>query len=415
MSGGGRNLELRLRAALQARDEDGLLRTLRAPGGIDLSSNDYLGLSDHPLIKQAMIAAVEQEGCGSTGSRLLRGHRTLFDQVEGECAAFKQASAALYFSSGYLANIAVLSTLAQRGDRILSDRHNHASLRDGIRLSHARHIVFPHNDLAALTRLLDDSRGPGTTFVVTESLFSMDGDTPPLEDYAAACRRAGATLIVDEAHAVGVYGTRGSGRVEACGLDPDDLVSINTAGKALGVAGAFVAGPAWAMAYLMQCARPFVFSTAPPPAVAAALAASLTLIVNEPERRRRLFELAAYCRQRLTAAGVTVASGTSPIIPVVVGGSDRALAIAGQMQRQGFDVRAIRPPTVPAGTARLRLSVNVRLTEDVIDAAVEALASALAMWGPLRMPGPSPRDEGAASLGAEARSAQAAGGPMRSQ
>ena len=374
---GGRALESRLRGALQAWETAGLLRRLRAPGGIDLCSNDYLALADHPLVTRRMIETIEQHGAGSGGSRLLRGHRDAFDQVERAFAALKQSERALYFSSGYLANLAVLSALPQRGDVILSDRFNHASLRDGVRLAPARHAAFPHNDAAAVERLLTAHRGAGHCFVVTESLFSMDGDVAPLADYAALCRRAGATLIVDEAHAVGVYGERGGGLLEECGVAADDVISINTAGKALGVSGAFVAGPAWVIDYLVQRARPFVFSTAPPPSVAGALLASLELVAGEPERRARLRSLAAGGRCRFAAAGIAVPAGDSPIIPVIVGDSDRAVAVAAAMQAQGFDIRAIRPPTVAPGTARLRISINVRLTEPVIDQAVAALAAVL--------------------------------------
>jgi 8-amino-7-oxononanoate synthase len=379
------DLESRVRAELREWESAGLVRTPRAPDGIDLSSNDYLALSDHPSVKAAMAQAVEQDGCGSGGSRLLRGHRAVFDEVERAFALLKQTDRALFFSSGYLANLAVLSALPQRGDLILSDRLNHASLRDGVRLSAARHVVFAHNDLAALTQLLEQARGQGQTFVVTESLFSMDGDVPPLADYAACCRRAGATLVVDEAHAVGVFGRRGSGLIEAAGIPANEIITINTAGKALGVAGAFVAGPSWLVEYLVQRARTFVFSTAPPPAVASALLASLALIASEPERRATVRARAAYFRGRLSVAGIDVAAGDSPIIPVLVGDSDRAVAVAADMQAQGFDLRAIRPPTVPDGTARLRISVNVRLTEPVIDTAVAALAAALAV-APARAP-----------------------------
>lgn len=375
-------LEARVKDELRARASNGLLRSLRAPAGVDLSSNDYLGLADHPLVNRRMIEAIDREGCGSGGSRLLRGHRPLFDQVERAFAALKQSQRALYFSSGYLANLAVLSTLPRRSDLILSDRLNHASLRDGIRLSSARRIAFPHNDVATLSRLLAEHRGGGQTFVVTESLFSMDGDVPPLDEYADVCRRAGALLVVDEAHAVGVCGSRGSGLLEAYGIPADDVVSVNMAGKALGVAGAFVTGPSWVIEYLIQCARPFVFSTAPPPAVAAALHASLSLVVTEPERRGRLIELASYFGARLADAGVAVPPATSHIIPIVIGDTDRAVAVAEAMQTRGFDVRAIRPPTVAPGTARLRISVNVGLTEAIIDTAVGALAAVLGNSAP---------------------------------
>src|SRR5579871_6996501 len=268
-------LASRLRERLAAIDEAGLRRTLRPPAGIDLCSNDYLGLAQHPLLKQQMADAVLAEGVGSTGSRLLRGERASFSCVEEKFAAFKGTERSLFFSSGYLANLAVLTAFAEPGDVIYSDERNHASLIDGIRLSRAERRIFPHNDANALARLLSGETAPGQKFVVTESLFSMDGDIAPLAEYAALCDSAGAALIVDEAHAVGIYGPRGSGLLEVTGASA--FLSINTAGKALGVSGAFVAGPEWAIEYLIQCARPFVFSTATPPPVAAALEASLSV------------------------------------------------------------------------------------------------------------------------------------------
>ncbi len=206
----------------------------------------------------------------------------------------------------------------------------------------------------------------GQKFVVVESLFGMDGDFAPLAGYARVCGESGAALIVDEAHATGIYGSRGSGLIEGA----DVFLSVSTAGKALGVSGAFVAGPAWAIEFLVQRARPFIFSTAPPPAVAPALEASLDVIESEPERRSRLLELSAYLRTRLDLAG------DSPIIPVILGSNERAVAVATRLQEEGFDVRAIRPPTVPEGTARLRITVNVNLTETILDRFVEALCAA---------------------------------------
>ena len=370
-------LQARVSAELRALESGQLLRTLRPPSGIDLSSNDYLGLAGHPLLRERMIDAIAREGCGSTGSRLLRGHRDCFDAVERTFAGWKGTERALYFSSGYLANLAVLTAFPQRGDVILSDRLNHASLRDGVRLSRARRIVFPHNDVQALERLLQPTRGPGQVFVVTESLFSMDGDMPPLQQYGRLCREAGALLIVDEAHAVGIYGARGSGLIEESGAGSDVFVSIDTAGKALGVGGAFVAGPAWAIEYLLQRARPFVFSTAPPPAVAAALEASLAIVAAEPDRRLQLRERARHLRGRLAGAGVEVPDGRSQIVPVVIGATPRTIEVAQRLQSAGFDVRPIRPPTVPAGTARLRVSVNVTLPDAVLDQFADALAAAL--------------------------------------
>jgi len=369
-------LEDRVRRRLAEWQTAGLLRVLRPPSGFDLSSNDYLNLSTHPLIVERFARAVTREGCGSTGSRLLRGDRATFAAVERRFAEFKGTERALYFSSGYLANIAVMTTLTESGDVVFSDEQNHASLIDGMRLSAASRVVFPHNDVGALERLMAETPAAGHRFVVVESLFSMDGDIAPLADYAALCRAAGASLVVDEAHAVGIYGTRGSGLIEAAAID-DVLVSINTAGKALGVSGAFVAGAAWAVDYLVQRARPFVFSTAAPPAIADALDASLDVIGAEPDRRERLRDRVSRVRGQLAREGVRVAAQGSQIIPVTIGDNERAVAVADTLRADGFDVRAIRPPTVPAGTARLRISVNAGLTDATIDRFADSLAAAL--------------------------------------
>jgi 8-amino-7-oxononanoate synthase len=368
-------LATRVRERLQAIREGRLERSLRPPSGIDFSSNDYLGLATHPSVIQAVVDAVEQEGVGSTGSRLLRGDRESFVDIERRFAAFKGTERALYFSSGYLANLAVLTTFVEGGDVILSDSRNHASLIDAGRLSSARRIVFPHKDAGALAQLLGRPPSSGHIFVVTESLFSMDGDVPPLAEYAELCSQNGATLIVDEAHAVGIYGTRGSGLLEEYGIDAASCVSINTAGKALGVSGAFVAGPAWAIDYLIQRARPFIFSTAAPPALAAAIGASLDVIGAEPDRRSRLMDRVKRLRTAMAASGLPVPAGFSQIIPVVIGDNERALDAASALQAQGFDVRAIRPPSVAPGSARLRISVNVTLTDDAIDAFARALVA----------------------------------------
>lgn len=363
-------LERRTAASLESLEQAGLRRELRPPSGVDLCSNDYLGLSAHSLLKQRMTDAICREGVGSTGSRLLRGQRDGFSRIEERFAAFKGSERALYFSSGYLANLAALSTLTQAGDVIFSDRLNHASLIDGARLSRARCVVFPHNDAAALAEMLHEAGPEPQKFIVVESLFSMEGDRAPLADYAELSRQTGAVLIVDEAHAAGVYGARGSGWIEESGIGDRACLSINTAGKALGVAGAFLAGPAWAIEFLVQRARPFVFSTAPPPAIAAALDASLDVIEAEPERRDRLRALARHLRARLNV------TGDSHIVPIVLGSNEHATSVAEKLQEHGFDVRAIRPPTVPDGTARLRISVNVNLSETILDEFVERLCEA---------------------------------------
>jgi 8-amino-7-oxononanoate synthase len=359
---------------LQSIRDQGQERVLRPPAGVDLSSNDYLGLAAHPRVKQAMIDAIARDGVGSTGSRLLRGDREAFTSVERQFAAFKGAGRSLYFSSGYLANLAVLTTLAEAGDVIFSDALNHASLIDAVRLSKADYVIFPHGDVAALEPLIAEHSAEKQAFIVTESLFSMDGDIAPLAEYAALCRATGAALVIDEAHAVGVFGERGTGLIEAAGLDPDGCVSINPAGKALGVSGAFAAGPDWAVDCLIQRGRPFIFSTAPPPSIAAALSASLDIIGAEPERRARLRSRVARLHEALSAHGLAIPCGPSHIIPIVIGDNARAVAAAEELQAQGFDVRAIRPPSVPPGTARLRISVNAMLDDETIDRFAAALA-----------------------------------------
>ena len=370
-------LQRRVGERLAALESQGLLRTLNPPAGIDLCSNDYLNLSGHPAVVAAFQHGIGREGCGSTGSRLLRGERDGFERLEQRFARFKGTGRSLYFSSGYLANLAVLTGLPEDGDVIFSDERNHASLIDGARLSRARTVIVPHNDPPALERLLANTRTSGVSFVVLESLFSMDGDAAALAEIAAVARAAGAILVVDEAHAVGIYGPRGSGMIEAAGVADADCVSINTAGKALGVAGAFVAGPSWAIEYLVQRARPFVFTTAPPPALADALDASLTVVEREPDRRERLLRRAAFVRARLAVAGIEIPPGQSQIIPIVLGDNDRTVAVASVLQAHGFDVRAIRPPSVPAGTARLRLSINADLAEATLDRFVDRLAATL--------------------------------------
>ena len=370
-------LETRIRSRLEELEQNGLSRRLTLPSGVDLSSNDYLQLASHPALKARMAAAVMKEGCGSTGSRLLRGNRECFSMIEERFAAFKGTEAALYFSSGYAANLAVLSTFLDERDVVFFDRLNHASLIDGMKLGKARKIIFAHNDVSAFRHHLDTMTTDGQRFLVVESLFSMDGDIAPLNEYADLCERYDVAMIVDEAHAVGVYGKRGTGLIEAAGVAKKVFLSINPAGKALGSAGAFVAGPAWAIDYLMQRARTFLFSTAPPPAMAAALGAALDLVEASPEPRDRLRTLTEFLRGLLAEQGTDVSPTGSQIIPVLIGENADALEVARALQAQGFDVRAIRPPTVPAGTARLRISVNTGLTELVLRRFSQSLGAAL--------------------------------------
>ena len=358
-----RTLDHRLAARLRELNSAGLLRKLAPPSGIDLSSNDYLALANDARIRDRMAAAARSEGCGSTGSRLLRGERPAFSHIEHRFAAFKETESALYFSSGYAANVGVLSALLEPGDLVFSDALNHASLIDGVRLGRAERVIFPHADAVALRRLLHAAPDRGQRFVVTESLFSMDGDFAPLKEYAELCEETGAALIVDEAHAVGIYGARGTGLIEGSGIASSVFLSINPAGKALGVSGAFAAGPSLAIDYLIQRSRSFIFSTAPPLPIAAALDSSLDLIESEPQRRARVLHLASFLRRLLRESGFDVSTSDSPIIPVILGDNHVATRVAEEMQAAGFDVRAIRPPTVPEGTARLRISVHADLDE----------------------------------------------------
>ena len=306
-------------AAFVELEKAGLRRTLQPPSGIDLSSNDYLGLSNHPRLKQCMADAVLEEGCGSTASRLLRGERASMSAVERRFAAFKSMEAALYFGSGYTANLSVLTTFVERHDTVFTDAQNHASIVDGIRLSRAKRVKFRHCDIDDLARRLETAPdGPTGRNSSSPNLSSAWMETlPRLQTTPIFAATTNTVLLVDEAHAVGVYGPRGSGWIEQTGCGSEVFLSVDTAGKALGVSGAFVSGPSWAMDYLIQRARPFMFSTAPPPALAAALDASLSVIEDEPDRRRRVRDLSAGLRAALTERDIDIGHSESQIIPII--------------------------------------------------------------------------------------------------
>lgn len=371
-------LEERTLARLSDLERRGLKRSLEEPAGIDLCSNDYLAFAQHPRIRRRFAEAAERLGAGSTGSRLLRGHRAAFRLVEERFARLKNTPSALFFGSGWAANLGVLSTFPQQGDVIFSDELNHASLIDGMKLSKARRVVFPHCDDAALARLIASQPCRGQRFVVTESLFSMDGDRAPLARYAAMRTHSDFALIVDEAHAVGVYGEHGSGLIEHTGCEGSVFLSINAAGKALGVSGAFVCGPTWATDYLIQAARSFVYSTAPPPAVAEALSESLDMLPETASQRLAIRALGAELRNQLN-----MRMTSSPIVPVIIGDSEKAVEISGRLRERGFDLRAVRPPTVPEGTARLRISINASLTSDDVlklSASLREILEEFGLW-----------------------------------
>ncbi len=367
------NLVERIQFQLNEIESKGLTRKLVSPRGIDLSSNDFLCLSNDERIKNVLINSVKRGGVGSTASRLLRGERDSFRKVEAKFAEWKKTERSLYFATGYQANIGVLQTFLEPEDVVFSDEFNHASLIDGMRLSKCRKVVFRHLDFEQIDRLLRETECKGQKFLVTESLFSMDGDIAPLDKYATICRETNTNLIVDEAHAVGIYGKRGSGLIEGFGVENDVFLSVNTAGKALGVSGAFVAGSELAIEYLINRCRSFIFSTAPIPAVADALFESISIVEFETERRERLLQLSRFLRDLLNENGIKVPLDNSQIIPIMIGESEKAVRIANALQSDGFDVRAIRPPTVAVGTSRLRVSLNADLSDKTLQDFVNEL------------------------------------------
>jgi 8-amino-7-oxononanoate synthase len=356
------DFEDRLAATLRDLDRSGLLRQMRLPNGIDFVSNDYLGLAEHPHLIDAMRAGLGDCPAGSGGSRLLRGQHDFFARIEERLAAFCGAGAALLFGSGYAANIGLLQAIVSPDDLLVSDERNHASLIDGIRLTKARTVVFPHQDLEALETALKKPRS-GRAVVITESVFSMDGDLTPLRDISEIADQHGAVLVVDEAHATGLYGARGSGRVEELGLRDQVVATIHTGGKALGSAGAWVAGSRTLCDILVNRARAFIFSTAPLPVLAAALGAGLDLVDREPFRRTEVHRKSAWLRRALSARNIHT-GGQSPITPIIVGSNAAALALQSGLIAAGFDARAIRPPSVAPGTARLRVTVRYPVSDD---------------------------------------------------
>jgi 8-amino-7-oxononanoate synthase len=366
----------RLARELEQLDARSQLRRLSLPTGIDLMSNDYLRLSRDARLREAVLRSIEQgEAMASTGSRLLSGNARAWENLEDEFAAFAGSEASLFFSSGYAANLGLLHSLLRPEDTVFSDSSNHASLIDGIRLSQARKVIFPHLDLNFLEdHLRLPAQGPGEKFIVVESVFSMEGDRAPLRELAALAAQYGAALIVDEAHAVGVFGPEGRGLLAEAGLSGSALAAVFPCGKALASCGAFVACPAALKQFLVNRARPFIFSTALPPYVAHQIRAALALARGSVEERRRLAALGAALRAHLWEAGLNTASSDSHIVPVILGSNECALGAASRLEEAGFAIRAIRPPTVPAGTARLRISLNAHLSLESVKRVGEVLA-----------------------------------------
>jgi len=374
----------RIERLLTARQRDGLLRRLRpaerrrtgkvyreAKEYFDFSSNDYLGLAGHERLKKASCQAVELLGTSASASRLLSGDLEIFHRLEEQVANFKGKESALVFNSGYQANTGIISALCGRASAVFCDRLSHASIIDGVRQSGAKLFRFEHNDANYLEGLLRKEGGKfENCLIVTETIFSMDGDKAPLKEIVDIKERYNCLLMVDEAHATGVFGYSGSGMAEQEGLAEKIDLIMGTFGKALGGFGAYLACSEAVKQYLINFSRSFIYSTALPPGVIAANIEALNVVRDEPERRKTLLANAAYFRSRLEGAGLEV-KGDSQIVPVIVGESDRAAELSRELEGSGYWVLAIRPPTVPAGQARLRFSLCYDHGREVLEKLAE--------------------------------------------
>lgn len=362
-------------AGLAARDR---LRALTPRSGVDFSSNDYLALASAPRLAKAIMQAIARGvPVGSGGSRLLRGNAEEHEALEDEAARFFGAESALFFSSGFAANAALFASLPQRGDLIVHDALIHASAHEGMKLGRAACVAVTHNDPHAFNDAIISWRhggGTGRPWIAVESLYSMDGDCAPLDALAGIAARHEAFLLIDEAHATGVFGADGrglAGHLEG----RENVITLRTCGKALGCEGALLCGPMVVRDFLINRGRGFIFSTAPSPLMASAVRESLRIIVDEPERREHLWALVAAAERALAPCGV-VPSG-SQILPLVLGDDALTMRVAAAVQAAGFDVRGIRPPTVPAGTSRLRISITLNVTLAQIEALGAAVEAAL--------------------------------------
>jgi 8-amino-7-oxononanoate synthase len=339
-----------------------------------LCSNDYLGLAGHPRVRGAAAEAAVRWGAGAGASRLISGNMSPHRALERRLAAFKGYDSALLFGSGYLANIGVISALAGRGEIVFSDELNHASIIDGCRLSRAETFVYRHADVEHLAWGLREA-GERAALIVSDGLFSMDGDVAPLADLVELARRHGCRLMVDEAHATGALGPGGRGSVAAAGLSEEVDLVIGTLGKALGSYGAYACASQELIEYLLNAARPFVFSTAPPPPIVAAGAAALDLLEAEPQRVERLGANATALRAALLAEGLTVGGGRTQVLPVEVGDAAIAMELCERLLERGVFAQGIRPPTVPEGTSRLRFTVMSTHEEAELKEAAETTGS----------------------------------------
>ncbi|MGD9784440.1 MAG: 8-amino-7-oxononanoate synthase [Hyphomicrobiaceae bacterium] len=367
------------RRSLEALKRRGRLRALAPRHGLDFSSNDYLGLAQSDTLRRAAAAALARGvPLGAGGSRLLRGNHPEHEALEEKACRWLGARAALFVGGGFPANSAIFATLPERGDLVVHDALIHASVRDGMRASRADHVAFAHNDADAAQDAIQAWRtagGCGRPWIAVESLYSMDGDTAPLADLLAVATRHDGILVIDEAHSTGVLGDDGRG-LAATFEGRADVVVLHTCGKALGVMGAIVTLDPSLRDYMVNRARSFIYATAPSPLVAATVAAAIDVVTQEPDLRQRHAALVSHFAARLRQRTGLAATGTH-IQPIVIGRDERATELARRMQDAGFDIRAVRPPTVPEGTARLRISLTLNVTEPDVDRMLDVLARAL--------------------------------------
>ena len=343
---------------------------------LNFCSNDYLGYTQHPALKDAACRAAREWGAGAGASRLVSGNLGLYVGLEEDLARFKHADEALVFPTGFMANLGIVAGLASKGDVILSDALNHASLVDACRLSRAEVRIIPHANAGAYEDELKKLSGR-RVLLVTDGVFSMDGDVAPLPELVEISRRFGALLVIDDAHGTGVLGSSGRGSLEYFGLDPAGIIQMGTFSKALGSLGGFVAGPKLAVEFLRNRARTLFYTTGLPPAVLAVNRRSLQLVDEEPGPRQRLAQNAKQLSTGLKALGLTIIEGPSAIVPALIGEADRALALSSALMDKGLFCPAIRPPTVPPGQSRLRLSLMATHTPQQIDRALDLINEAI--------------------------------------
>jgi len=339
---------------------------------LNFCSNNYLGLANHPVLREAAKEAIDRYGCGSGASRLISGNMELHEKLEKKIAWLKGTEAALVFNSGYQANTGVLSCLVGEGDTIFSDALNHASIIDGCRLTRARVVVYPHGDIGRLEEELKKTTSTGKRLIVTETLFSMDGDEAPLAEIVALAEQFDAMVMVDEAHATGVFGPNGAGIVAKLGLQDRVLVQMGTLGKALGGFGAYVAGSRELRELLVNRCRTFIFTTSLPPSVLATALAAIDISVREPERRLALWHNCRALRDGLKKLGFSLTESQGPIQPLIIGDERKCMQFSEELLRKGLFVQGIRPPTVPPGTSRLRLTLMATHTHDHLHHALTA-------------------------------------------